>query len=230
VRVLVADSNTLDVLGGLLAPPAGNGPHRTDALQLLWMENQLRTAPEGAWTFTVMHHPPFSPRGCVFRFLGQCVGGHDDESTLKAQLLQAWGPAANDRDNGRYHPDFVFTAHNHFYARTRALDALGYPTTSAAGGVRYFVTGGGGAPLYRQQPLHARYAFGGSFHHFVYMRLQKDVAFFWAVDDGGHARDSGCLRRGETLDRCIAQGTYTSATLVCGEPAAGEGSCPAPRP
>ncbi|HEV7499258.1 MAG TPA: metallophosphoesterase [Vicinamibacteria bacterium] len=230
VRVLVADSNTLDVADGLLPAPTGQDERRTDALQLLWMENQLRTAPEGAWTFTVMHHPAFSPRGCVFRFLGHCVGGHDDEVGLKAQLLGAWGPAADDRANGRYHPDFVVTAHNHFYARTRALDGLGYPTRQDGAGVRYFVTGGGGAPLYRQQPLHSRYAAGGSFHHFVYMRLQPDTAFFWAIDDTGHVRDSGCLHRGEAVDRCIARGTFTSATLACGEPARGEGSCPAPAP
>src|SRR5205814_138584 len=163
--------------------------------QLLWMENQLRTAPAGAWTFTVMHHPAFSPRGCVFRFLGHCVGGHDDEAGLKAQLQGAWGPAADDRANGLYHPDFVVTAHNHFYARTRALDGLGYPTRQDGAGVRYFVTGGGGAPLYRQQPLHSRYAVGGSFHHFVYMRLQPGTAFFWAIDETGHVRDSGCLHR-----------------------------------
>ena len=62
------------------------------------------------------------------------------------------------------------------------------------------------------------------------MRLQPDVAFFWAVDDRGQVRDSGCLHRGEAIDRCIARGTFTSATLGCGEPATGEGSCPAPTP
>src|SRR5262249_29943520 len=57
VRVLVADSNTLDVVGSYMPAPAAGAARRADALQLLWMENQLRTAPEGAWTLTVMHHP-----------------------------------------------------------------------------------------------------------------------------------------------------------------------------
>jgi hypothetical protein len=87
------------------------------------------------------------------------------------------------------------------------------------------VTGGGGAPLYRQGPLHARYAAGGSFHHFVLMRMQPGVAFFWAVDDSGQVRDSGCLRRGETVDRCIARGTYKSETIACGEPPSSAGAC-----
>jgi hypothetical protein len=229
-RVLVADSNTLDVLGGNLPPPAGSAPRRTDALQLLWMENQLRTAPEGAWTLTVMHHPAFSPRGCVFRLLGKCIGGHDDEEGLKAQLRVVWGAAEDERSNGPHHPDLVFSGHNHFYARTRSLDGLGYPATQPGSGVRYFVTGGGGAPLYRQQPLHARYARGGSFHHFTYLRLTADTAFFWAIDHGGKVRDSACFRKGEVLDRCLARGTFTSATLVCGDPAPADASCPAPAP
>jgi hypothetical protein len=230
VRVLVADSNTLDVVGGLLPPPDATGARRTDQLQLLWMENQLRTAPEGAWTITLMHHPVYSPRGCVFRFLGRCIGGHDDEEGLKAQLHATWGAGDDERSNGAHHPDFVFTAHNHFYSRTRALDGLGYPTTEAGSGVRYFVTGGGGAPLYRQQPLHARYAAGGSFHHFVYMRLRSDAAFFWAIDDRGGVKDSGCYRHDDAVDRCITQGTFKSATLTCGNPPSSDGSCPALAP
>jgi calcineurin-like phosphoesterase family protein len=234
VRVLVADSNTLDVAGGILEPSvsAHAAPEqktvRTDRLQLLWMENQLRTAPEGAWTFTLMHHPPYSPRGCVFKFLGQCVGGHEDEHTLKPQLRSAWGagPGDDERSNGLHHPDFVFTAHNHFYARTRSVDGLGYPADAPANGVRYFVTGGGGAPLYRQGPLHSRYAAGGAFHHFVYMRVQPEVAFFWAIDDRGQVRDSGCFRHDDALDRCIAQGTFKSATLTCGNPPSSDGTCP----
>jgi hypothetical protein len=231
VRVLVADSNTLDVVGGILEPAASahaapeQKTRRVDRLQLLWMENQLRTAPEGAWTLTLMHHPPYSPRGCVFKFLGTCIGGHEDEHALKPQLRSAWGAGDDERSNGAHHPDFVFTAHNHFYARTRSLDGMGYPATAAGTGVRYFLTGGGGAPLYRQGPLHARYAAGGSFHHFVLMRLQTDVAFFWAIDDRGQVRDSGCIRRGETVDRCIAKGTFESDTLACGEPQSTDVAC-----
>jgi len=231
VRVLVADSNTLDVVGSYIPEAEGASAKRSDTLQLLWMQNQLRTAPEGAWTFTVMHHPVFSPRGCVFRLLGSCIGGHDDEEGLKRQLRAAWGAWGNDdRSNGPHHPDLVITAHNHFYARTHSLDGLGYAAATAGTGVRYFVTGGGGAPLYRQQPLHARYARGGSFHHFTYFRLTADTAFFWAIDIGGRVRDSGCFRKGEVLDRCIARGTYSSDVLACGDVAPADASCPAPAP
>jgi Calcineurin-like phosphoesterase len=230
VRVLVADSNTLDVAGGLIPPATDPSARRTDELQLLWMENQLRTAPEASWKITLMHHPVYSPRGCVFRFLGKCIGGHDDEQGLKAQLHATWGAGDDERSNGTHHPDFVFAAHNHFYARTRAVDGLGYPTTEKGAGVRYFVTGGGGAPLYRMQPLHGRYAAGGAFHHFSYLRLQADVAFFWAIDDRGGVKDSACFRRDEAVDRCITQGSFKSATLTCGEPPPEGGTCPAPTP
>jgi hypothetical protein len=64
----------------------------------------------------------------------------------------------------------------------------------------------------------------------VYLRLQPDVAFFWAIDDRGGVRDSGCFHRGETQDRCIARGTFSSATLACGDPAPAMGSCAAPAP
>jgi hypothetical protein len=176
-----------------------------------------------------MHHPPYSPRGCVFRLFGRCIGGHEDEPGLQRQLRAAWGATGKvDRSNGPHAPDMVFAAHNHFYARTRSLDGLGYPTTGA--GVRYFVTGGGGAPLYRVQPLHARYATGQATHHFTYVRLQKDVAYLWAIDDRGRVKDSACFRRGEGLDRCIARGTFTSATLACGDPAAAADGCPEAHP
>ena len=193
------------------------------------MENQRRTAPEDAWTFTLMHHPPYSPRGCVFKFLGSCIGGHEDEHGLKPQLRSAWGAGDDERSNGPHHPDFMITAHNHFYARTRGLDGLGYPAGLAAGGGDRAILPCCGAPAL-SAPLHCRCATGGSFHHFVYMRIQPEIAFFWAIDDHGQVRDSGCMRKGETADRCIAQGTYRSATLACGEPAVPDLTCPAPRP
>jgi hypothetical protein len=62
------------------------------------------------------------------------------------------------------------------------------------------------------------------------MRLQKDVAFLWTIDDGGQVRDSACFHRGEVLDRCIARGTFTSATLACGDPVPASGTCPPAKP
>ena len=231
-RVLVLDSNTLAAHASLLPPPAGEG--RRDRLQVLWIENQLRTAAD-AWRFLILHHPAFSPKGCVFKLFGKCIGGHGDEPALHAQLLEAFGASAppGDAPTARTHapfrPDVVLAAHNHFYARSRAVDALGYAARVEGDGVRYLITGGGGAPLYRQMPLHARYAKGAVSHHFTYWRLRGDEAFFWAIDPGGGVLDSGCFRRGENADRCIARGGYESDDLTCGEPALAPEACPPPR-
>lgn len=218
VRVLVADSNTLRLSGEPHdATPLAAEAAREDRLQVLWIENQLRTAPAGAWTLVAMHHPLYTPRGCAFKLLGRCLGGHGDYPSLRDQLHPAFGLTGPGAGEG-VAPDLVFAAHNHLYARSRALDATGYAAREP-GGIRHFVTGGGGAPLYRLQPLHERYAAGGSFHHFVYLRMRADDAFFWAIDERGNVRDAGCFRRGESRDGCIARGaTYTSAELTC-EPA-----------
>jgi hypothetical protein len=214
VRVVVADSNTLD-LGGAEhdAPPVSALSGRQDRLQVLWLENQLRTAREDTWTFVALHHPLYTPRGCAFKLLGRCLGGHGDYPSLRGQLAPAFG-LGGPRPAPTIAPDFVFAAHNHFYARSHALDARGYPA-STPNGIRHFVTGGGGAPLYRMQPLHERFAAGGSFHHFVYLRLRADEAYFWAIDDKGGVRDQGCFRRGESRDGCISRGTYHGDDLAC---------------
>lgn len=236
VRVLVTDSNTLRAHASLLPPPHEAGEGRSDRLQVLWMENQLRTAAD-AWRIIVLHHPAFSPKGCVFKLLGTCVGGHADEPGLHGQLLDSYGirPTPGEtpslRTHASYRPDLIVAAHNHFYARSLPLDALGYPARATGDGIRYFITGGGGAPLYRLQPLHARYAKGQAVHHFTYWRFRGDEAFFWAIDSRGGVQDSGCFRRGDNADRCIASGTHTSDVVTCGEaPALAKAACPAPKP
>lgn len=239
VRVLVTDSNTLRAGAGpkpgepderVLLPEGSEHatPARADVLQALWVENQLRTAGD-AWTFVTLHHPPYSPRGCAFKVLGRCVGGHSDDEAVRNALGAAFTSGGVDRPRHEEHrPDMVLGAHNHFYARSRPLDAEGHPAEAGEDAVRYVVTGGGGAPLYRMQPLHARYAAGGAFHHFFYARLRGEEAFFWAIDETGRVRDSGCFTRGEPIDRCIASGSYDSDELSCGGPAPVAG-CPAAR-
>ncbi|HET8644163.1 MAG TPA: metallophosphoesterase, partial [Vicinamibacteria bacterium] len=97
VRVLVTDSNTLRRGPGpdpgtpseqVLEPRTAAAPAaRWDRLQALWLENQLRTAQPGSWTFVAMHHPPWTPRGCAFRALGRCVGGHGDDEAVQRALF-----------------------------------------------------------------------------------------------------------------------------------------------
>jgi hypothetical protein len=245
VRVLVTDTNTLRRGEGgdpghgderVLEPKAHDPApvrERWDRLQALWLENQLRTAPEGAWTMLAMHHPPFTPRACAFKLLGRCVGGHGDDLAVRRAMFPAWerpsDAAGAPPVYEPFRPDVVWGAHNHLYARTRPIDASGYPTTARGQGIRHIVTGGGGAPLYRLQPLHQRYAAGGAFHHFTYVRLRGEEAFFWVIDDHGRVRDSFCFTRGESIDHCIARGTYDEAEIACApEPAPATG-CPLPK-
>jgi hypothetical protein len=228
LRVLVADTNTLRRGPGpapgtpsekVLEPAGAEGPapERWDHLQALWLENQLGTAAANAWRIVIGHHPPWTPRGCAFRAFGKCFGGHGDDEAVQRALVPTYQ---------RQRPDLVVMAHNHLYARSRPLDDAGFTAVGDTPGVRYVVTGGGGGPLYRLQPLHSKYAAGGAYHHFFYLRLRGEEAFFWAIDERGRVRDSGCFRRGENMDRCISSpGGYEADQLACGEPASPAG-CP----
>jgi hypothetical protein len=197
VDVIVLDSNTLSVEGGLLEKAA---KPRADQLQLLWLRNamsQWLPAPGESsriWKILAMHHAPYTPRSCACNVFGKCLGGHWDEPGLQKQLAQA----LEDLEP----PDLVMTAHNHIYARSFPLDAAGDPVKDPKErGVRYFVSGGGGAPLYDVYRPDPRFAKALTIHHFVYMRLTATSAFYWTLDAGGKVRDSGCFEKGSGVDQ-----------------------------
>lgn len=74
-----------------------------------------------------------------------------------------------------------------------------------ARGVRYFVTGGGGAPLYGiQRAGDDRWASAITMYRFVYMRLTATSAFYWTMDENGKVRDSGCFEKGSNVDYPLA--------------------------
>lgn len=196
VDVIVLDSNMLSVEGGMLESTARP---REDRLQLLWLRNamaQWLPAPgetHRIWKILAMHHPPYSPRACACRAFGKCLGGHGDETGLAKQL----GKALEDLEP----PDIVMTAHNHLYARSLPLDAAGKPVAEEKQrGVRYFVTGGGGAPLYAAKGRDSRFVKTLTMYHFVYLRLTASTAFYWALDSGGRVRDAGCFEKGSGVD------------------------------
>jgi hypothetical protein len=196
---MLLDSNTLNVGGGMLQPR--NGLPREDQLQLLWLHNamaQWLPAPgetHRIWKLVAMHHPPHTPRGCACRAFGKCIGGHGDELGLREQLNKVF----EDHEP----PDLVLAAHNHLYARSHPLDAAGNPTRGK-GGVRYIVTGGGGAPLYAVTGRDNRWAKTLEIYHFLYLRLTPAAAFFWVIDAGGHVRDSGCFEKGSSIDHPLS--------------------------
>lgn len=203
VDVLVADSNTLGVSGGLLEG-ADRRQLREDRLQLLWLRNALATpAPPGGsspprpWKIVTMHHSPYTPRACACKLFGHCFGGHEEDPGLQAQLRETLSGADG--------PDIFISAHNHIYARTHPLDAAGQPVLEGSGGLRYFVTGGGGGPLYAIETPDRRFARALTMYHFLYLRLTAGAAFFWAVDHDGRVRDSGCFERGSNVDRPLSR-------------------------
>jgi hypothetical protein len=200
VDVIVLDSNTLSVEGGML-PKTAKGA-REDQLQLLWLRNSMSQwlpAPGEShriWKILAMHHPPYTPRGCACNVFGKCLGGHGDQPDLQKQLAAA----LEDLEP----PDLVMTAHNHIYARSHPLDGAGNPITDPEKrGVRYFVTGGGGAPLYDVYRPEPRFAKALTIYHFVYMRLTATSAFYWTLDAGGKVRDSGCFEKGSGVDHAL---------------------------
>jgi hypothetical protein len=201
VDVIVLDSNTLDVTGGLLAEREGH--RRQDELQLAWFRNamsQWLPAPgekHRIWKIVGLHHAPYTPRACSCRVFGKCIGGHGDQVGLRGQLAIAL--------EGLEPPDLVFAAHNHIYARSHPLDRSGRPVTSGKGGVRYFVTGGGGGPLYALKEKDSRFPSAFSAYHFVYLRLTSDAAYYWTMDGGGNVRDSGCFEKSSNVDHPLAE-------------------------
>lgn len=136
------------------------------------------------------------PRSCACRILGKCLGGHGDQPGLREQLRKT----LEDLEP----PDLVFGAHNHIYARSHPLDPAGKPVTTGKGGVRHFVTGGGGAPLYALEGEDPRFPRALKMYHFVYLRLTATTAFYWAIDAGGCVRDSGCFEKGSNVDRPLS--------------------------
>jgi hypothetical protein len=76
--------------------------------------------------------------------------------------------------------------------------------TTGTGAVRYFVTGGGGGPLYSIRKKDPRFPVAFNAYHFVYVRLTADSAFFWTIDAGGKVRDSGCFEKGSNVDHPLA--------------------------
>jgi hypothetical protein len=195
VDVIVLDSNTLDVEGGVLGR---SQTPREDRLQMLWLRNAMDEwvpAPGEEWRIwklLLTHHPPRTPRACACRLFGKCLGGHGDETALADQLNRAL--------EGLDPPDVVMSAHNHIYARSHPLDPQGRPVHEGQGAVRYFVAGGGGAPLYGSKGPDARFARVETTYHFVYMRLTTSAAFFWTIDENGRVHDSGCFEKGSNVD------------------------------
>lgn len=176
VEVFVLDSNTLRVREGKLRA------NRDDAAQVAWLDHALATS-RARWKVVTLHHPPQTPRGHA-SFLGR--GGHVRELGLEAQI----GPLLR-----RHEVDAVFAGHNHFYARM-----------APRSGIRFFVSGGGGRPLYDMDKA-PDLAAAGKFHHFVYVRATASRFEYYAIDTAGRSRDAGWFGKGDPADTALPTGS-----------------------
>jgi hypothetical protein len=176
------DSNTLDTEQRKIS--------REDTWQLDWLASALRES-TATWKIVAMHHPMHTPPGSDWNVWPFARKGHAREEGLRRQLERT--PLV---EHGRV--DAVFQGHNHFYARLLPQ-----------GGVRYFVSGGGGADVYRYRPqpgYAAEVPDRGRFHHFVYVHLTRDRFEYCAIDAAGATRDGGWFAKGRAADMPFASG------------------------
>ena len=130
-----------------------------------WLEKTLR-ASKKKWKFVYFHHPPYSA--------GHRPETDADESKVRRTLTPILERAL---------PTLVFCGHDHFYARLRPI-----------GGVRYIVTGAGGAGLYPQK---YDYGFNESFyndrHSFTQIDITGNQLILTQINDRGETVDQFSL-------------------------------------
>lgn len=181
VEVFVLDSNTLNTSQSKLPL------WREDKAQVQWLDAALSVS-KARWKVVVMHHPPQSPTtGAKYFFFVPVGEGRAREYRLDQQLsgiLQSRGV------------DAVITGHNHFYARM-----------VPQGGIRYFVSGGGGRRTYPFVESPGYVAAGGDWYHFLQVRFTERTFEYFAIDDQGVARDAGWFAKGDVADHAFPPGT-----------------------
>jgi 3',5'-cyclic AMP phosphodiesterase CpdA len=178
----------------------------TDPALLSWLEKDLEAAKDADWRFVSFHVPPFS-----------ASKAHQEE-----QWMRVLCPVFE-----KYGVDVVWSGHVHNYQRTKPLrfdpvrglngdfrDAKGRvegtftydeaydgKAQTAANGVIYVVTGGGGAPLYKGtvggsgtlQPFTAKYA--EKTHSFSVVDVDRKFLTVRQIDEDGKEIDRWTLAK-----------------------------------
>jgi hypothetical protein len=157
--------------------------------QLAWLEDDLSTTTQ-PWKVAYFHRPPFS----------------SGEHRSSLDVRQAFGPLFE-----RHGVQFVLTAHDHDYERSVPWRVS---TTLTNQAVVYFVSGGGGAPLYTVG-RNEWTATSRSVHHFLKGHISGCVAQFKAVDTTGAEIDR------YTFDRCEQAADTAAPTVAFLQPTAG---------
>ena len=145
-----------------------------DQAQLDWLEKALRES-EAQWKIAMFHHPIYTPAADRF-------WPHKSELKMRKQLEQLLL-------DGQV--DVVMQGHNHFYARLKPQH-----------GIRYFVTGSGGAGAYGFKPdgMTIDRPDRGKFNHFLLVALSPGKLHYCTIDSQGNVRDGGWFTKGSAQD------------------------------
>jgi len=143
-----------------------NQSYSTGSAQYNWLVNDLQASTR-PWKLVFFHHPAYSS------------GSHGSTSAVQTHLVPIFET---------YGVDVVFSGHDHHYERTCAIlnDVC---TTPQDGGVVYYVTGGGGAPLYSVAGAWFT-AYSGSLYHFLEVETNDCWLRVDTIDANGNVFDS----------------------------------------
>ncbi len=109
---------------------------------------------------------------------GWSAGGHSNEQAVQDYIQ----PLCE-----KYHVPIVFGGHNHYYARAEV------------NGVEHITTGGGGAPLYNPDPSYPNIVATAKAHHYCKIKLDNNMLYFSAYDDGGTRIDTFSVERNTSV-------------------------------
>ena len=123
----------------ILNTDGARASHRIDDAQVQWLRRDLEENKDALFTFVALHEPLFPVDGHV----GSSLDAHPDRRDSLHALFVQQGV------------DCVFAGHEHLYNHQER------------DGVHYFITGGGGAPLYAPPDR-------GGFHHYLLGRVTGD--------------------------------------------------------
>jgi hypothetical protein len=184
-ETFVLDTNTLRTSQSKL--PAW----REDKAQLGWLDQALGRS-RARWKIVIMHHPTHSPTtGAKYFFFVPFGGGRAREYQLDQQITPILA---------RHRVDVVFAGHNHFYARM-----------APQGGIRYFVSGGGGRRVYPFVEAEGYVLAGGGYYHFMLLEITRSAFRYRVIDETGRVRDGGWWAKGDVADRPLADAGASAA-------------------
>ncbi len=129
--------------------------------QYEWLENDLKNSHK-KWKIIFLHEP------------GLSAGGHHNNRDVQNYIQ----PLAKE-----YGVSFIFTGHNHYYARAEV------------DGIQHVTTGGGGAPLYNPDSSYPNIVKAQRVRHFCIVHIEGDQLLFTVMDEDGYEVDSLTLTK-----------------------------------